>query len=347
MFCNISCKICSKSISSRFTHLKFNSRFILRFIIFLILSSQYFYSFGMHDKLDESFYDAHEEEIFQNDTQETDIAIKHENSAIDAELKKYLPEARLSAAIDLLIIDNGPETSEREDVKNWLKNNLSDPKNLLSLRKYINEKFLGATPLQRYFQKTNPAILLELDFWKQLILFGADADISITYTFNKTTYQGHLSHYCVIANNLEALKFLLQKSNINPCSQDEQGRTALHLAIVCDDRQEIINYLIMNCSTATMLQDKKTISFLDIRDDFRKTALHMVVEKTAAEYKQDSIATINLLKLYQARLNIKDHKRKTALEIAKKNKNREIIKILNSVLYDTMTRKKSKSCEII
>ena len=175
----------------------------------------------------------------------------------------------------------------------FAKNNLSKE----DFNSFINSRTnKGQTPLHY------ASFVGDIKLIKLLIQNGADISIKTNNNFN-------MIHLAVMGNKVTSLYYFYKKYKIDISSNDSKNNTLLHLAAYFNSNK-IFNYL---------LTVKKINVNSKNKDGF--TPLHFAVVN-------QNISIIKKLLIKGAHSSIKNNSQETAFDLAKKNNNLEIQKIL-------------------
>ena len=175
----------------------------------------------------------------------------------------------------------------------FAKNNLSKE----DFNSFINSRTnKGQTPLHY------ASFVGDIKLIKLLIHNGADISIKTNNNFN-------MIHLAVMGNKVTSLYYFYKKYKIDISSNDSKNNTLLHLAAYFNSNK-IFNYL---------LTVKKINVNSKNKDGF--TPLHFAVVN-------QNISIIKKLLIKGAHSSIKNNSQETAFDLAKKNNNLEIQKIL-------------------
>ena len=175
----------------------------------------------------------------------------------------------------------------------FAKNNLSKE----DFNSFINSRTnKGQTPLHY------ASFIGDIKLIKLLIQNGADISIKTNNNFN-------MIHLAVMGNKVTSLYYFYKKYKIDISSNDSKNNTLLHLAAYFNSNK-IFNYL---------LTVKKINVNSKNKDGF--TPLHFAVVN-------QNISIIKKLLIKGAHSSIKNNSQETAFDLAKKNNNLEIQKIL-------------------
>ena len=175
----------------------------------------------------------------------------------------------------------------------FAKNNLSKE----DFNSFINSRTnKGQTPLHY------ASFVGDIKLIKLLIHNGADISIKTNNNFN-------MIHLAVMGNKVTSLYYFYKKYKIDISSNDSKNNTLLHLAAYFNSNK-IFNYL---------LTVKKINVNSKNKDGF--TSLHFAVVN-------QNISIIKKLLIKGAHSSIKNNSQETAFDLAKKNNNLEIQKIL-------------------
>ena len=175
----------------------------------------------------------------------------------------------------------------------FAKNNLSKE----DFNSFINSRTnKGQTPLHY------ASFIGDIKLIKLLIQNGADISIKTNNNFN-------MIHLAVMGNKVTSLYYFYKKYKIDISSNDSKNNTLLHLAAYFNSNK-IFNYLL-------------TVKKLNVnsknKDGF--TPLHFAVIN-------QNISIIKKLLIKGAQSSIKNNSQETAIDLARKNNNLEIQKIL-------------------
>ena len=175
----------------------------------------------------------------------------------------------------------------------FAKNNLSKE----DFNSFINSRTnKGQTPLHY------ASFVGDIKLIKLLIHNGADISIKTNNNFN-------MIHLAVMGNKVTSLYYFYKKYKIDISSNDSKNNTLLHLAAYFNSNK-IFNYL---------LTVKKINVNSKNKDGF--TPLHFAVVN-------QNISIIKKLLIKGAQSSIKNNSQETAIDLARKNNNLEIQKIL-------------------